>query len=621
MIWFRRTAAFTLALLAVLLFVLGLVVLRAENTLGNPDFYNEQLLQADSYNFVYDDILPAVLEEAEIGGGTSEGGVDISRLKPHIISMAEQTVPRDWLQAQVEQVINETVPYVWGSREGFTVNIPLKDRVEAAARATRDTLHKEDVFPLLYEQVTALAVDEFAGSAEELPPPFALNKSELEAVVQTVLPAEWMLGQLDGAIDEVVPYFTGDSEQFRIQVDISYQVDSLEAILIDILRRPETYDYLFEEVVAPAIKENTREITRLPIGIELTDEEILQATREVLPLEWYQARVTDIVGQMFSYLRGTRQTMEVVIPLAERKPAVVDTLSELADRKLENLIDSLPPCTSSELLDMLSEPSSGSLPACRPLDISYAELKELLGIDAADAVAPLVDVSLPDQWTFTDADLRQALGGEDDGNVLDQMREVVQEGFIYTSEDLRADLGEDYRTVEDIRQQIAGGFVFTEAELLELMGGDGGGSGGGQLQTFHEVRSWLGMVKDWKAVALLFPVLLVLSVGLLGGRKWSSKLIWAAALLTVIAIVTYAVFGPVFSAMAQPRIDGALVQLTAQPDGIQALVADKGATLAQNAVDSFIGGIRVQAFIILGVSLALVVVGSLWHFWFGKNRA
>ena len=615
MIWLRRTIAIPLALITIIIFIPLLVVFRIDGTLANPGFYNEQLSRADIYNFVYDEALPAALAEADIGSSDSGDGIDISRFKPHIISLARQTLPPEWLQTQVEQVINETVPYIRGDTESFYIMIPLKDRVETAAQAIKDTLHKEEVFSALYDQGTNFIVDEFAVSAEELPPPFTMSRTELQVAVDTVLPMDWTLAQLDGAIDEVIPYFTKDKDQFAIQVDIASQLDDLEEIVVGMLKKPETYDYLFEEVITPAIKQNTEEVTQLPIGVILTDEEILQAAKEVLPLEWYQARITDIIGQVFAYFKGTEPTLDLVISLADRKPAIANTLSELVDQKLKSTIDSLPVCTTEQLLEMILNPSLASLPECRPLDITYSELKELLHIEVSTVVTPLVDLWIPDQWTFTDADLRQMLGGEGDEDMLGQARELVQGGLTYTSADLQADMGvAEYRMIEDIRQQIADGFTFTDADLQELMISADGGNTSEQLQAFNEVRFWLGTARSWKIAAWIIPALLLVAIGFLGGRRWSSRLIWAAAVLVVIAIITYIAFGPVFSATAQPRIDEALMQAVGQADGFQSLLADKSIAIARNSIDSFVGGIQTQSFILLGVSLVLVAAGIFLHF-------
>ncbi len=607
MIWFRRIIALPLALLFIILSLLVLVTFRVSDTLGNSDFYNEQLRQADIYNFIYDDLVPTALAEAEVTGDISKAGIDVSRLEPYLIDMVEQTVPREWLEAQVEQSFNEVVPYVWGDTESFNIRIPLKERVETAAQAMKNTLHKEEVFPVIYDQLIALILDKVT-SNEESALPFALTRDEMGSILRRVLPEEWVLVQIDSAIDEVVPYLTRDKAQFMVHVEISDRLDAFEVVVADVLKKPETYDYFFEDLMAPAIEQNIQEMGSLPLGMTLSEDEILSAMRKAFPLEWYQARVTEMVAQIFAYLRGTEESLDVVIPLTDRKPAIAEALGDLADQKLESLIDSLPVCTAGQLIEMMLNPPLNSLPECRPLNLSYQQLKELLGIDISLVVAPFVDILLPDQWVLSDAELRQAFGGGGDEDFLSQAREWVQEGLTYTDEDLRATLGGDYEAVEDIRQRIADGFVFTEKELQNWLRSMGDES----VQSFASLRSGLGMARQWLQVVWIIPVLLLAAVGALGGRGWRSKLVWAASVLAIMAVIAYIVFGPLFSAMVQPRLDEALLPAVGQAEGMQAMIVAKGVTIAQNAVASFMGGLKSQALGILAVSVLLIGLAVAW---------
>ena len=107
MIWIRRTIALPLVLVFIILFILFLAVFRINATVGNPDFYIDQLRQADVYNFIYEEALPVALEEVESGGDNAEAGINISHLKPHIIDFIQQSIPPDWLQLQVENTISK----------------------------------------------------------------------------------------------------------------------------------------------------------------------------------------------------------------------------------------------------------------------------------------------------------------------------------------------------------------------------------------------------------------------------------------------------------------------------------------------------------------------------------
>jgi len=139
------------------------------------------------------------------------------------------------------------------------------------------------------------------------------------------------------------------------------------------------------------------------------------------------------------------------------------------------------------------------------------------------------------------------------------------------------------------------------------------------LQTFDDLRSWLGTGRRWGVVAWLIPLAILVAIGALGGRKWRSRLLWAAAVLAIMALLAYILYGPLFSAMVQPEIDSALMQVVGQAEGFQALVVDKGITIAQNAVDSFIGGLKLQALVLLIASVVLIVLVSVWHIWVRKR--
>ncbi|MBL7125831.1 MAG: hypothetical protein ISS58_01295 [Dehalococcoidales bacterium] len=610
----RRAVAIPLALVFVILALLVLVAFRVNATAGNPDFYAEQLQQADVYHFIYNDVLPAALEEVEVGEDTEGAGVIISSLKPHLNDVARQTLPPEWLQANVEQVIDEVVPYVWGEKANFRITIPLKDRVEAGGEAIKSVLHRPDVFPVMYEQLIQLIIEEIALDEGGMPAMLAISEEEMEVMLRKVVPEDWLLEQIDSAVDEAVPYLTREQDHFTLEIDITRPLDELEEVLADSLSRRETYDSLFAEMLAPAIQQNLEEITQLPIGVELTDDEVVAAAKAVMPLEWYQTLVKDMVSQIFGYLRGEQDELELVIPLADRKPEIAAALGQLADEKIASAFDSLPVCTGAQLIELLLDPSLEDI-LCRPVDISYQEFSELVGIDAGSLVQPLIEVGIPDEWILTEADMSQLFGGEGEDNVLIQVRELVQEGLIFTEKDLNEFMATDSVSPEDIRQSIADGLTFTEQDLKSLMGDTGDTSAGEQMEAFEQVRSGLGMAKKWLNFVWLIPFLMLLAVGALGGRQWSSKLIWAAALLAVMAIIAYIIFGPVFSATAQPMIDQSLTTGFGQTEGIMSLVAQKGVAMGQNAIDSFISGLRNQAIAIIIASVVLIGVGVVLHNW------
>ena len=618
MIQLRRTIAILLAVVFVILSLLVLVAFRVNATAANPDFYAEQLHQADIYHFIYDDVLPAAVEEVGIGEDTGGASAIILPFKPYLVEMVKQTLPVEWLQAQAEHVINEVVPYVWGETVTFRITVPLKDRVEAGAMAIKNALHREDVFPVIYEQLIQLIAEDIAPSEEEMPAMLAISEEEMEMILRKVVPEDWLLEQIDSAVDEVIPYLTKEQKHLTLEIDITRPLTELQEVLVDLLSRQEVYDSLFAETLVPAIQQNLGEITQLPIDVELTEDEIIATAREILPLEWYRTLVKDLVGQLFGYLRGEQDELELVIPLADRKPEIAAALGEMADEKIASAFNSLPECTSTQLLELLLDPSLENIQVCRPMDISYQAFKEQVGMDAGSLVKPIIEAALPDEWILAEADIIQLFGSEEEDNILSKIRELIQEDLIFTEKDLNKVIGTETITLDNIRQSIADGLTFTDQDLMNLISDTGEADTDGQTATFEQVRSGLGTAKKWLYFIWIVPFLLLMAVGALGGRKWSSKLIWAATLLAVMAIIAFITFGPVFSTTAQPVIDRTLAMESNQT-GITSLIAERGITLAHNAIETFISGLRNQSLVIIFVSVVLIGTGVVWSNW-GRIR-
>jgi len=614
MIRLRRAIAIPLAGIFIILSLLVLLAFRVNATVGNPDFYSEQLQQADVYSFIYDAVLPEVMEEAGIGEEDGEASTIMAPLKPHLATVVRQTLPPEWLQSQVEHAVNEVVPYVWGETDTFRIDIQLQDRAEAAGEAIKNVLQQEDVFPVLYGQLIASIADEVASAEEGVPAMLAASEEEIELMLRRVLPEDWLLEQIGRAVDEAVPYLSKEREHFALEVEISRPLDELEEVLADSLSGQEAYDRLFMEMLAPALQANLEEITYFPIDVELTEEEIIAVAGEAIPLEVYQALVHDLVGQVFAYIRGEQEDLEVTISLAEHKPGIAVALGQVVDEKIEASFDSLPACSGAQLLKLLSDPSLENL-LCRPAGISYQEFKELVNLEPGNLVQPVIEMGIPDEWILTEAELGRLFGGTADDNVLAQTRGLVQEGLTFTEEDLQEAMGADAAALEDIRQMIADGLTFTDQDLKQLMS-DGGADGSGeQMAVFEELRSNLGVAKKWLNFIWLAPLLLLVAIGALGGQRWSSRLIWAAAVLGVMAIIAYIIFGPVFSATAQPEIDRTVTTEFGQTEGIASLVAQKGVAVVQNAIGSFISGLKNQAIAIAIASVVLIGVGVVLHNW------
>jgi hypothetical protein len=378
--------------------------------------------------------------------------------------------------------------------------------------------------------------------------------------------------------------------------------------------RPETYTYFVNDMAVSYLRDKINELD-IPNGIDFSDSDIRGVVDEVLPAGWYEARVNDVVGQVFSYLRGDRDTIAISVYLGDLKSAAIDALAELADQKLEDYYNSLPQGTPEQTADFLANPPTDSLPGYRPVGYTYGEVKLLAGIDLESTVSVVIN-DLPDVYTFSDADIREALEGDPgDDDLLTQARDFVRDGFTFTDADLYEELGEQQENIDDVRDWVAADYLFTEQDLHELMVNDeGGGMAEDEWQNMQDARDILGTARTWLWAAWIVPALLLAGVGFLGGRHWYSRIIWAASALAVAALIVYIAFGPVFSALDRPEIDKAIAEAVAGNQGVGAIAADKAASIAGDTVDSVIGGTATLAVVLLAVSLAVIAAAIFLHF-------
>jgi hypothetical protein len=555
MMWLRRILAVVLAVIFIVAFISTLLVSRVNATVGNPGFYTGQLQQADVYNYLYDKVLPSAVSPTNLK--SSRLPLDITPLQPYLVPAIEQTLPRQWVQTQVELSINTILPYVLGDIDQFSLRINLKDRLQAGDAALKNALNKEGVFPALYSQM----LDNVPASGLSNIGGLSLSNSQIKTLAQTAFPPEWALQQVNQSLDTLSAYLTVSQAHFTVQVKLTDRMDSLESALLPILKDKTYYDYVVANILVPAVKQKIQGF-QLPAGtFNLTDAEIKTAVQQIFPLDWYQAHIADIIHPVFSYLKGADQTLKITLSVSDRKTVAVQVMTDLINKKFSINLGTLTQSIATQLVNQM----------------------------------------LPDQVNLMDY-----LGSDIQKNLADA-RNFVSKGITYTDADLEKSLGTSFLGVAGARQVINDGLVFTEKDFRNLVQ-----SSGSTTAQLDRVRSQIGTVRKLIWVGWLVLALLLLAIGALGARQWRYKMIWAAGVLAVASLVTFIIVGPVFSATAQPQINSALAHMAGQSQSVQGLLEIKAAEITQNAVDSFIGGLKVQSGIFLGISLLAIAFAILW---------
>jgi hypothetical protein len=816
MIIFRRIVAVILALVFVLLFIPIMLIFRVNDTAGNPQFYVDLLRQNDVYNFAYQQVLPVALDQAG-GSAGSNSSFNISKYKSNITALAQQALPPGYVQTQVENAITTVLPYALGDTNSFTLQIPLKDRVTSTAAALKVQLNQPGVFPGLYDQLVAQIMTQIYSNSG-MPP--GLSKTDLEAALRQTAPPEWLLGQVNSALDQIAPYMTKQQDHFTIAIKISDRLDALQSTLTTVLKSQSSYNSMIQTIVDNIVKQNLLGTVKLPAGITFSDQDVRQQVQAALPLDWYQSMVADVVKQVFDYLKGTKDTLSVSLSLADRRPQITTAIISAASNKMAAYINSMPNATSDQLKQLLLTPPTDQIPTFRPdgltyqqqgdifaitlnvsqwlpsiqssivdalnqqatydrlisqfetqlnangpqtlpiglslsnadfnqavsqsiplswyrtattglaqqvtsylngttpnltmsmsladrkpvitaalaaiadqkmqtymnslpvastpaqlawwanpppnqlpvslpAGITYNQIKSALGIDFQQQTQTMVNNLVPNQWTLSQSDVGNALGSSSatflsdarnmvktgihlntdlgsyvrpalatslpDNLTLTQsqlssilgsqdmatnLRTYVQNGISLTDVDLRKQLGSNGDKLDTARNYIASGLVYTEADLNNFIANQDDGP---SVATVNSIRNDIGTARKLKMLLWLLPGLILVGIAFLGGRRWASRLMWAASVLLVASALVYVIFGPVYTVVAAPQIHSSLrAEFGEGTTALDSLLSNKGVTTAENAINFFVSGLKDQSLILLISSLAILAGGVVW---------
>ena len=171
--------------------------------------------------------------------------------------------------------------------------------------------------------------------------------------------------------------------------------------------------------------------------------------------------------------------------------------------------------------------------------------------------------------------------------------------------------------LEQVRSALSGDVVWTEQDLLSLVESEFGQEG---LQGLQQARNWTPRVQSLRSLAWIPVIVLLVSIGLLGGRSWPGRVSWAAAYLVGVTAILFVAF-QVLSSTWNRQIEDARIDALGQidPDSHFArsrdLITDKGFEIVADAGNVFIDGLARQSLIGFVIGLALIAGVPGWRYW------
>lgn len=548
MIIFRRILAVMMAIVFIPVFIAGLGACLISAMASDETFVPGILLELDAYDFIYDDVMDAAIDDVVTrgirfdspdGNGSTVNVIfnDPAQAKAALRKFVETVLPREYVKQEMEQAFADLQPYFTGRTDTFSINLETDERVLAVPAALRAASAELSLGQLISDHLISVLIRDRMGELvfPELGISFTID--EAVGIANRIMPPEWIEQRIFETADVVAPYIAGRIDGFEIRIPLKDRVKVVaEELKGKVVRQGIAERLVYDQVARPLILQALGGAKVLYFDIPITPAEVDDALKQVLPPDWVRARSAEVIDAAVAYVSSETDTLAYSVDLRDRKTDAVKILHKLAERKLTEILRFVPTCSTPQATaQSISDLAANQIPRCSPANLNLPALvSPLLPLVLGD-LDRLVANAIPDRVIYTDQQFRSTLGPEAI-KPLDDLRDVLQKGIVFTDRDLlnsikdpqsRADIKETLDTIRagakwdqnDLRKQ----FTDEEWDLVEKIRGYGG---------YISLLKWGGF---------LLPSLFLLLIGLLGGRSWGGRLLWAGIPLLVVAGIMFGV--------------------------------------------------------------------------------
>jgi hypothetical protein len=440
-----------------------------------------------------------------------------------------------------------------------------------------DQLRRADMYNFVYDKALPAALDQVK---TDVSADFNINVDAIKAPVASaarkIAPPEWLQEQAETATETMIPYFTGRTDSFIYTLMLKDRVEiAAEVVKSDIING-DAFNSLYNDGISYAADRVMQNIGTLPYSLTFSQEEIENALKQGMPIDWAVSQASAGVDSLEAYMIGDTDHFTVTIYLKDRVTETITALAALADQKIEAQFYSLPTCSMAEFNQAVKGLPTGSLPPCRPADLTYQEFKVMFNVDAriTSSIQQMVSGQIPDQWTYTDAQMIAKLGSK------------------------------NAQTLEDMRGWIKNGYTLTQADLTDKIA-----KTDTDLNNFDAARHRINTTRTWLWALWLIPFAVLILIALLCGRNWISRAFWGLGTLFVTSLAIYIAVAVTYAHAVEPRLTQELFH-PSEYQGVAAVMAEKGNEVILNVAGSFASGIEWMAIYTM-IGSGVVILGLI----------
>ncbi|NQW19056.1 MAG: hypothetical protein HQ478_16405 [Chloroflexi bacterium] len=204
------------------------------------------------------------------------------------------------------------------------------------------------------------------------------DAEQIVGLLRDFLPPEELQWRIEHVIDEFIPYITGDTDEFAIQLQLEARVEEWPNLLQGRLDALQVGERLTDAVLAPALEDALKSLSDQGLELTITSERAIEIAQDIAPPDWIETQVVAASRAVADYLTRTDEEFTITIQFSDRVPRVTQALKDVLDEANAEgfLFDELIEPELKKALGSFTEVSHG-------IEISDQDIK-----NAIEAVAP-----------------------------------------------------------------------------------------------------------------------------------------------------------------------------------------------------------------------------------------
>lgn len=413
-------------------------------------------------------------------------------------------------------------------------------------------LKKGDVYNFVYDDVVPQALDEInKDKTSNFPIDFSNDevKNEIVSTARKTLPPEWIEGQVESAIDIILPYILGETDEFRYTFIATDRVYIAGQVIKEDLLKSDAFSSVYSDVISYLSDELIETFNELPFDPELNAEDIENSLKEIAPEAWVSSQIASALDAIIPFITEDSNHFAIIIPIEDRVDTIAAAVIELFDNEntYNYLIDEMvTPMITQNLnqtetlpfnVNITRAEISSALTASIPQWWLREQLEALVNkiatyakgetntivvtinvtdikSDTTDTLAVLADQKLktlfyslptcsmtqflqkasslqpghiPDcrPENMSYDDFKTALNLNIPSLIEQEIIDEIPNQWIYTDQELRSSLGENANFLDDARTYVSNGWTYTDEDLFEQLDND-------DEKDLNEIRDWIG---------------------------------------------------------------------------------------------------------------------------------